>query len=144
MMKNWKQFNESLNEALSPLQIEYRAYFKELLSCYDVKSPSKLSEEKKKEFFDNVKKYWTKGKGATKSLEEIKKAVCGITENNYSQQMAVVKGEIGKIKKGEDGGMIDLGIVGQTSDIFIENIKKTYPDATVSVIDDRYIMKLVE
>ena len=77
MIKSFQQFNESLNEKLSPLQEEYREYFKFMLDCYDVKSPSKLSDEKKKEFFDNVNKYWTKGKGATKDLEKIREDICG-------------------------------------------------------------------
>jgi hypothetical protein len=85
MIKNWNQFNENvnseptniLNEELSELQKEYRKYFKHMLECYDVQSPSKLSENKKKEFFENIKKYWVKGKGATKDLEDIKKIICG-------------------------------------------------------------------
>jgi len=87
-IKNWNQFNESniiyteetLNEEMSILQKEYREYFRAMLDCYDVTSPSKLSEEKKKEFFNNINKYWTKGKGATKSLEEIKEDICGKKE----------------------------------------------------------------
>jgi len=71
------QFNETINEKLSPLQEEYREYFKFILDCYDVKSPAKLSDEKKKEFFDNINKYWTKGKGATKDLDKIKEDICG-------------------------------------------------------------------
>ena len=77
MIKSFQQFNESVNEKLSPLQEEYREYFKFMLDCYDVKSPSKLSDEKKKEFFDIVNKYWTKGKGATKDLEKIREDICG-------------------------------------------------------------------
>ena len=77
MIKNFRQYNESLNEKLSPLQEEYREYFKFMLTCYDVKSPAKLSDEKKKEFFDNVNKYWTKGKGANKDLDKIKEDICG-------------------------------------------------------------------
>ena len=87
-IQNWNQFNESktnseeeINEALSNLQKEYREFFKHLLKCYDVSSPSKLSEKKKKEFFDNIKKYWTKGKGTTKSLEDITKEICGKDED---------------------------------------------------------------
>lgn len=80
-VKNWNQFNESLeyqiNEELSDLQIEYRKYFKSILDCYDVKSPSKLSEEKKKEFFDNVKKYWVKGEGSVKDIKEICEEITG-------------------------------------------------------------------
>jgi len=79
-MKNLKSF-ESFNyidetdlttEALSNLQKEYRTYFQFLLACFDVTSPSKLSDAKKSEFFDIVKKYWVKGKGTTKDLEKIK------------------------------------------------------------------------
>jgi len=74
MVKNW---NEFINEKLSELQKEYRQYFRMMLDCYEVSSPAKLSDEKKIEFFDNVKKYWVKGKGATKSLEDIKIDICG-------------------------------------------------------------------
>ena len=84
MIKNWEQFNEStesINEALSKLQLEYREFFKHMLKCYEVSSPSKLSDEKKKEFFKNIKKYWVKGKGATKSLEDIEKEICGKDED---------------------------------------------------------------
>ena len=81
MLKKWNEFkNENKNkidESLSNLQKEYREYFKFVLKCYDVESPSKLSEDKKKEFFDNIKKYWVKGKGATKDLEEIQIDICG-------------------------------------------------------------------
>ena len=86
-IQNWNQFNEStnseeiLNEALSKLQKEYREFFKNMLKCYDVTSPSKLSEEKKKDFFKNIKKYWVKGKGATKSLDDITKEICGKDED---------------------------------------------------------------
>ena len=33
--------------------------------------PAKLSEEKKKDFFDNIKKYWTKGSGAIKIGQDL-------------------------------------------------------------------------
>jgi len=32
MIKNFKEYNESVNEKLSPLQIEYREYFKTISS----------------------------------------------------------------------------------------------------------------
>ena len=77
MILNFKEYQESVNEKLSGLQLEYREYFKTILDCYGVKSPAKLSDEKKKEFFDNVNKYWTKGKGASKDLDKIKDDICG-------------------------------------------------------------------
>jgi len=77
MIKNFREYNESLNEKLSELQTKYREYFKFMLDCYEVTSPAKLSDEKKKEFFDNVNKYWTKGKGVTKEFDKIKIDICG-------------------------------------------------------------------
>ena len=77
MIKNFNEYNESINEKLSSLQEAYREYFKFMLKCYDVKSPSKLSDEKKTEFFNNVKKYWTKGKGVTKDFDKIEADICG-------------------------------------------------------------------
>ena len=77
LIKNFSEYTESVNEKLSSLQKEYREYFKFMLKCYDIKSPSKLSDEKKKEFFNNVKKYWIKGKGVSKDFEKIEKEICG-------------------------------------------------------------------
>jgi hypothetical protein len=77
MITKFNKYTDSLNEKLSDLQKEYRDYFKYILDCYGVKSPAKLSDEKKSEFFDNINKYWTKGKGATKDLEKIKEDICG-------------------------------------------------------------------
>jgi hypothetical protein len=76
MIKKFNEFNK-MNESLSDLQKEYREYFRFMLDCYEVTSPSKLSEKKKIEFFDNIKKYWVKGKGVTKDLEDIKIDICG-------------------------------------------------------------------
>jgi hypothetical protein len=45
---------------LSPEQKEYRAFFEKKLKKYNVKSPSELSDEDKKKFFDEVEKEWTK------------------------------------------------------------------------------------
>jgi hypothetical protein len=69
-----KSFTEFVNESVSveqineksELQIEYKAYFQELLKKYGVKSPMKLSPEKKSEFFKEVKAGWTKGVGRKK------------------------------------------------------------------------------
>jgi len=81
MLKKWNEFikenKEQVNEELSNLQKEYREFFRAMLDCYEVTSPTKLSDEKKKEFFNDISKYWVKGKGLTKSLEDIKKDICG-------------------------------------------------------------------
>lgn len=89
------EYEDDLYEKLSSLQKEYREYFKYILNnCYDKKSPSKLSDEKKKEFFDNIKKYWVKGKGATKDLEDIKIDICGIDESKkYKKELKLKVGD---------------------------------------------------
>ena len=50
-------------QELSALQKEYQEYFKEVLAKYEVDSPAKLDDEKKKEFFAEIKSGWTKGEG---------------------------------------------------------------------------------
>lgn len=53
-----------------------------------------------------------------------------------------IKGEISKLKNGPKGGSIDLGIVSQVSDTDVKNIKQTYKDAILKVVDDHYILTL--
>jgi hypothetical protein len=43
---------------------DYREFFKGMLSKWNIKSPTELSDDKKKEFFDQVDKGW-KGKKET-------------------------------------------------------------------------------
>jgi len=81
-LQGWEQFNENnsteellTEKALSELQKVYRAYFKEMLAIYNVNSPAKLSKEMKKEFFKNIRKYWVKGKGPSKTGEELVDAI---------------------------------------------------------------------
>jgi len=59
-MKNQKI---ELNEKLSPLQKEYRNYFRAMLKVYQVTTPAKLDEEGKKAFFNDIRKHWKKGQG---------------------------------------------------------------------------------
>jgi len=41
---------------------EYQEFFKTVLDKFKVKSPAELSDEKKKEFFNYIEKFWTKEK----------------------------------------------------------------------------------
>jgi len=45
-------------EELSDKQKKYRAFFEKKLKKYKVDSPSELSDEQKKKFFDEVDKDW--------------------------------------------------------------------------------------
>lgn len=48
---------------LSPLQKEYRKYFKGKLKKYGVNSPAELSSAQKTKFFNEIKAGWIRGKG---------------------------------------------------------------------------------
>lgn len=55
-----------LNERkLSTLQKKYSDFFFDMLDQFDVKSPAQLSSDKKKEFFNRIKKEWPKEKRKT-------------------------------------------------------------------------------
>lgn len=65
---------EAEERALSDLQKDWRDYFGAKLAKFGAKSPADLDEEKKKEFFNDLKNDWERGKGATeagkKDIEE--------------------------------------------------------------------------
>ena len=52
MMKSYKTFIEGSKE-------EYQKFFDKKLKKYKVSSPSELSDEEKKKFFDEIDKEWT-------------------------------------------------------------------------------------
>ena len=79
-MKKISMWSLSLHEAekreLSNLQKEWKDYFMEKLEKFGASSPSELSEEERKEFFNDLKKDWEKGEGVKEA--EIK--LMGLTE----------------------------------------------------------------
>ena len=56
---------EAEEKELSILQKNWREYFMAKMNKYGVKSPAELSEEDKKDFFNELKKDWERGEGAT-------------------------------------------------------------------------------
>ena len=67
-----KQFTTSINQlheaeaaAKSELQKSYEEYFTAKLKKFDVESPADLTPEQKSEFYEEISKDWTAGKGAT-------------------------------------------------------------------------------
>lgn len=52
--------NQLVQESMSAKQEEYQKFFKTMLKKYKVSSPNQLSETDKKQFFDDIKKGWTK------------------------------------------------------------------------------------
>jgi SpoVK/Ycf46/Vps4 family AAA+-type ATPase len=79
-MKKISMWSLSLHEAekreLSNLQKEWKDYFMEKLEKFGASSPAELSEEERKEFFNDLKKDWEKGEGVKEA--EIK--LMGLTE----------------------------------------------------------------
>ena len=74
-MKSFSEFVSSkrkVNEA-EGLKKEYEEVFRALLDKYEVDSPAELSDEKKVEFFEEIKKHYTAGKGQTEKGKELAK-----------------------------------------------------------------------
>jgi len=72
-MKSFSDFvsnKRKINEA-GDLKKEYEEVFNALLDKYEVKSPAELDDDKKAEFFDEIKKHYTAGKGQTKDGEDL-------------------------------------------------------------------------
>ena len=75
-----KQNKEKAKKTLSPLQKAYRKYFSDMLAIYGVDNPAQIKpENKKKAFFNNIKKYWINGEGAKENWKEKVK----LNESNY-------------------------------------------------------------
>jgi hypothetical protein len=70
-MKKFSQTVETVREInekeLSELQKSYRDYFSAKMNKFGVKSPAEMTEDQKKDFFNEITKDWEKGKGATES-----------------------------------------------------------------------------
>lgn len=49
----------------------YANFFKELLKKYNVTSPADLTDDKKKDFFNDITKGWEKGEGVTPAGEKM-------------------------------------------------------------------------
>jgi hypothetical protein len=58
---------EAEEKELSALQKNWREYFGAKLAKFDAKSPADLDDEKKKEFFNDLKKDWERGQGAAEA-----------------------------------------------------------------------------
>lgn len=69
------------DKELSPLQKKFREFFFKLLDKFGVESPAELDDEKKREFFDAIAKYWMNGKGPKKDPDEIKVGESYINES---------------------------------------------------------------
>ncbi len=72
-MKSFSEFvsnKRQVNEA-EGLKKEYEEVFNALLDKYGVKSPADLDDDKKVEFFNEIKDHYTAGKGKTKQGEEL-------------------------------------------------------------------------
>ena len=55
-----KQFRSFMAEGSKE---EYQKFFNKKLAKWKIKSPSELSDEDKKKFFDEIEKEWTKDEG---------------------------------------------------------------------------------
>jgi Arc/MetJ-type ribon-helix-helix transcriptional regulator len=58
-----KMFSENSKTKKLREQSDYQAHFKSMLQKWNIKSPNELSEDKKKEFFNQLSSSWKKKKG---------------------------------------------------------------------------------
>lgn len=105
---------EAEEKAMSALQKDWRDYFGAKLAKFGAKSPADLDEEKKKEFFNEIKNDWERGKGATeagkKDVEEH-----GVKEGedvNEGRSIETVSKDITKLA----AEMMDLAKVWKTAE----------------------------
>jgi len=111
----------------------YREFFKNKLQKYGVKNIGQLAD-KKSDFFKEIKLEWPKHKESM--LKE--------SSGDIPKYVLDIKNEYSKLKKGVQGGTIDLGKtfgkdVSQTD---IKNILQKYPDAEVFYQNGRTLLKL--
>ena len=105
---------EAEEKALSALQKDWREYFGAKLAKFDAKSPADLDDEKKKEFFNDLKNDWERGKGATEAGKKDIEAQ-GVKEGeevNEGRSIETVSKDITKLA----AEMMDLAKVWKTAE----------------------------
>jgi len=141
-MKKFTEWVGAIREAeekqMSELQKSYKDYFGAKLNKFNAKSPADLTEEQKKEFFNEIKKDWEIGTGAKpagkKDVEEhgVKES---LNEDNQEEQVkkecitklsqffGVNPGNLSKFKfDGKDNIKELTKVLGSTSDEGTEHI----------------------
>ena len=111
-MKKFSEWIGMVREAelreQSDLQKSYQDYFKSKLDKFGAKSPADLSDEQKKEFFNEISKEWEKGKGVKENFiqEEVKVESPKKTEAGGDNAKATDKIKLdpkeGGVKKAEE------------------------------------------
>jgi len=74
---------------LSPLQAAYSEFFFLMLQEYEVETPAKLTDEKRSEFFNQIKRDWKK-----KKKELAKQGIKGVNESFNKTEL--IKSELKK------------------------------------------------
>lgn len=99
---------EAEEKAMSDLQKDWRDYFGAKLAKFDAKSPADLDEEKKKEFFNELKNDWERGKGATEAGKKDIEAQ-GVKESVNESSKPKVGDELTMAKDGKKGKVVKCG-----------------------------------
>ena len=110
-IQNFATFTEKLKQSRaiqeenekSGKQDEYAQFFKKLLQKFNVTSPADLTDDKKKEFFDEISKGWESGEGLTPTGKDI------LSEgNNINNEGNAFTGALADAKeKGEEEFEVD-------------------------------------
>jgi hypothetical protein len=128
---------EAEEKAMSDLQKDWRDYFGAKLAKFGVESPADLDEEKKKEFFNDLKSDWEKGKGATAAGKKDIEAQ-GVKEGEEVNEKEITAEElVKKIIKGNSRFKWlndDL-----PKNYTLDDVKNTLDDAGYGKEYDKYI-----
>lgn len=97
--KNASSNIASAASSLSPLQEKFREFFGALMDKWDVDSPADLSDEQKAEFFTEVGRLWSKGKGPTsKAKKELDLSASSWAEKETARVLSSLeRGDVVKI-----------------------------------------------
>jgi hypothetical protein len=137
-MKKLSTYASAIREAdervLSELQKDWREYFFAKLNKFGVESPADLDDEKKKEFFNELKKDWERGKGATETgkkdiekhgVKETKTEAKTVNQLDEARSIEKIQDEWSKtVKEMADTVKIWKKATGPEKDKILDKLKK--------------------
>ena len=104
-----------IKQIIKEEETSYQKFFKSVLKKFNVDSPNKLSDDKKKEFFNYIEKNWTKEKTDEQIQEEkirniIRNIINEEKENLKEAKPAYWNYDIRKV--------VDVGMITELEDMF--------------------------
>ena len=143
-MKKFTEWVGVIREAeerqMSELQKSYKDYFGAKLNKFGAKSPADLTEDQKKEFFNEIKKDWEKGQGATPAGKaDVEKHGVNESEDVNEGDKDFKTGMKVKTEDGEDGVITKIHYGGTLIDIKVGSKTMTVSRSVLTVNESEEI-----